>query len=76
MNQVSGSIAIGPGWAELVIPFFTPIKTIYLSTSEDGVPCCNGDVNWVASTILENAFVIYADIATNNCVISYLLILE
>jgi hypothetical protein len=71
---VTGSITLAAGNYELSVPteFPNPIN-VFLSISEppNGITTCIGDLNWVAATLAENGFVLYANIASNSCDISY-----
>lgn len=72
-HSSSGDIVLGFGQHEVVIKMdSTPCKVaLSLKTPCNGTPVCHGDVNKIRVTILENGFVLYADIKTNTCCVEW-----
>jgi len=72
-NSSSGDIVLGFGQHEIVIKMEnTPCKVaLSLRTPCDGTPVCQGDINKIGVTILENGFILYADIKTNTCCVEW-----
>jgi hypothetical protein len=72
--SVEGSITLGPGEQTIEITTKYPNPdAVFLSAEEpeDEIATCVGDVNWVACRVLENGFVLFADIKSNSCVVNY-----
>lgn len=72
-NSSSGDIVLGYGQYEVVIKMDnTPCKvSLSMKLPGDGMPVCQSDINKIGFTILENGFVLYADIKTNTCFVEW-----
>jgi hypothetical protein len=72
-NSSSGEIVLGFGQHEVNIQMdSTPCKvSLSMRTPCASTPVCHGDINKIGVTILENGFVLYADIRTNSCCVEW-----
>jgi hypothetical protein len=73
VNQhVRGSVTLVNGQQEVYIQTGMPPDQVYLSSGEKQVPVCQGDIDVFNALIVNDGFVIYADIKSNYCTIEYL----
>lgn len=72
-HSSKGDIVLGFGQHEVIIKLEnTPCKvSLCIATPCDSVPVCHGDINKIGVTILENGFVLHADIKTNTCCVEW-----
>ena len=72
-RPASGDIVLGFGQHEIKIEMDgTPCRvTLSLREPCHSRPVCHGDVNKIGFTIMDNGFVLYADIKTNTCCIEW-----
>lgn len=72
-NSASGDIVLGYGQHELTIEMDKTPCQVQLSMKSpcDATPVCHADVNKVGVTILDNGFILYADIQTNTCCVTW-----
>jgi hypothetical protein len=68
-----GDVSLGYGCHEITVKTACGPKDICLSTNNDtcDTPVCQGDVNMVGYSLLPDGFVLYADIKSNTCVVSW-----
>lgn len=72
--SIDGTITLAAGKQEIsVSTYLRDPKRVFVSVEEpsDAVTTCVGDLNFVAARVVENGFVIYADIKSDSCDISY-----
>lgn len=72
-QTADGEVVLGYGQHEIKIELDnTPCRVSLSITSPcDATPVCHGDVNKIGVTILDDGFVLYADIKTNTCCIEW-----
>jgi hypothetical protein len=72
-SMSTGDIVLGYGLHEIKIAVEKHPTNIAMSIQDpcDGCPVCHGDINKIGVTILDNGFVIYADIRTNTACIQW-----
>lgn len=68
-----GEIVLGYGRHEIEVKTEWSPSEVYLCIEDPcgGIQVCNGDVNKVGVTTLVNGFVLYADVKSNTCCISW-----
>jgi len=73
LNQhVKGSVVLINGYNEVHIVTGRPPDQVYLSSGEKGIQVCVGDVDMFNAIVVDDGFVIYADISSNYCEVQYL----
>lgn len=72
-SMASGDILLGYGLHEVKVVIDGKPCTVFLSIEDptDGVAVCHGDVNKIGVRILDDGFIIYADIKTNTASIQW-----
>jgi hypothetical protein len=79
--SITGTFILGPGIHEISVPVdFPNPQEVFLSATETdgncgggGVATCIGDLNWVASRMLVDNFVLYANITSASCTVDYII---
>jgi hypothetical protein len=73
--SVDGSIVLGTGvqQVEIQLPYPNP-RRIFISAQEpvDDIPTCIGTLNWVSARLLRRSFIVFAEVKTNSCEVSYI----
>jgi hypothetical protein len=73
--SVTGSIVLGPGLqeVEIAVPYPDPVA-IFVSATEpdDSTTTCIGDLNWVATRLSAEGFILFANITSNSCTVEYI----
>jgi hypothetical protein len=71
-----GSVFLCAGQHEIKVDTCCRPEKIFLSVNEvDGccMAVCNGDINTVGSTILDDGFILYADVKTTACTVEWVI---
>jgi hypothetical protein len=69
-----GTIVLPHGQNEIFVPTEPgkQVTQVYLSSGEKGVPVCVGDVDLMSALVVDEGFIIYADIKSEYCQVLYL----
>jgi hypothetical protein len=70
-----GELLLSYGKTVITVPTKFQGNSIWLNTEEpeDSIHVCCGEVNSIGAEIIENGFVIYADIKTDKCLVQWFL---